>query len=59
VWLIVHELSFYVLFINSVFMYRQKRRAANNESVKSKEFIKSFASTLPAVVTGKYQKGHN
>ena len=30
------------LFMNSVFMYQQKRRAANNKSVKSKEFIKSL-----------------
>jgi len=39
--------------MNSVFIISQKRRAANNKSVKSKEFIKKFASSLPAVVTGK------
>jgi len=38
--------------MNSVFIHPQKRRAAN-KSVKSKEFIKNFASSLPAVVTGK------
>jgi hypothetical protein len=35
------------LFMNSVFMYRQKTRAANNKSVKTKGFIKKFASSFP------------
>ena len=35
------------LFMNTVFMYRQKRRAANNKSVKSKEFIKKVCFFLP------------
>ena len=34
------------LFINSVFMYQQKRRAVNNKSVKSKEFIKKVSFYL-------------
>jgi len=50
VWLIVHELSFYVS--------AKKRKAANNKIVKYKEFTKKVFFFL-AIVTAKEQKRHN
>jgi hypothetical protein len=39
--------------MNSVFVYQQKLKATNNESVNVINLQRKFASSFPAIVTGK------